>query len=118
MFPEFAALLFAARDFGHRAHLRTAKHSQHMALEIFYTELTELTDSLIECYQGAQGVVDLPYLKTPTPGEDATDEIQRYSELVQGTRQEALGISRALNAIGDEIEELFLRTTYRLKQLA
>lgn len=119
MFPEFAALLFAARDFGHRAHLRTATHSQHVTLETFYTELTELADELIECHQGLTGMpIDIPHLKTPLPTDDATPEIQRYAELVQGTREEAIGGNRALNAIADEIDGLFLRTLYKLKRLA
>ena len=118
MFPEFAALLFAARDFGHRAHLRTAKHSQHVTLGTFYTELTELVDSIVECYQGLHGAIDLPYLETPVPTEDATEAIVRYAEVVAGTRDEALGDNRAINAIADLIEELFLRTIYRLRQLA
>ncbi len=117
MFQEFAALLFAARDFGHRAHLRTDTISKHLALGDFYTELTDLADKVVECYQGSEGVIDIPYLDTPAPTTDPVAEVENYLKLIQGTRDGAVGTSRALNNIVDEIEGHFLRTLYKLKNL-
>jgi len=33
MFAELIALLFASRDYGHRAHLATGSYAQHKALK-------------------------------------------------------------------------------------
>lgn len=33
MFAELIALLFASRDYGHRAHLATRSYAQHKALK-------------------------------------------------------------------------------------
>jgi len=117
MFEQFAALLFAARDFGHRAHLRTDSYAKHMALGDFYSELTDLTDKLVECYQGFNDVVDLPYLDTPVPTTDPLAEIVKFKELVEGTRDEAVGDSRPLQNIVDEVLGVFARTIYKLRQL-
>jgi hypothetical protein len=121
MFPEFAALLFAARDFGHRAHLRTESYAAHMALGFFYEEITELVDKLVECYQGIAGPVDLPFVDIPLPLPDASAYIAKQFEIIQNTRKAAVagivGPSHLENII-DEIEGVYTQTLYRLNQLS
>jgi hypothetical protein len=117
MFNEFAALLFGARDFGHRAHLRTDTHAKHVILESFYTDMTDLADTLVECYQGINGVVDLPYVDLPIAGPDPLPFIEELAEVFKGTRDEAVADNRPLNNIADEIEQLFDSTIYKLREL-
>ena len=49
--------LFEARDFAHGAHLRTNSYAQHKALNSFYDDLLDLTDSFVETYQGQYGII-------------------------------------------------------------
>jgi hypothetical protein len=54
--PEvFFGVLFHSRDCMHLTHLQTTSYAEHKALEGYYTELLDLTDSLIETYFGCIG---------------------------------------------------------------
>ena len=45
---QFIGLLFASRDYAHKAHLNTDSYAQHMALNAFYDEIIPLADDLAE----------------------------------------------------------------------
>jgi hypothetical protein len=114
---NYIALLFLSRDFAHRAHLRTPTHSQHVILQEFYENMTELADKLAETYQGRNGVIEVPYLDAP----DEIDPIKVLSDfmvLAEGSRAAAIpDTDRPLNNIVDEVIGQFLRTLYKLKNL-
>ena len=55
---EFFGTLLQSVTEGHKAHLKTSKYSDHMALDEFYDEMTELVDALIEHYQGINGKIE------------------------------------------------------------
>ena len=56
---EFFGKLFLTRDAIHLAHLSTKNYAAHVALGSFYDELLDLTDGLIESYQGKYGVIKI-----------------------------------------------------------
>ena len=113
---QFIGLLFASRDYAHKAHLTTDSYSQHMALGDFYDGIIELADSLAETWMGRnlQKVGEIPTINPPK-GEPLT-VIKRLLEVVQDTR-DFCSEDTVLSNIIDEIEALYSTTLYKLKFL-
>lgn len=114
---QFVALLFASRDYAHKAHLNTDSYAQHVALGAFYDGIIDLADTFAEAWMGRnlQKIGDIDPLKTPK-GEPLT-VIKRLLEVVEDTRDFIPKEDTALNNIIDEIVALFLSTIYKLKFL-
>lgn len=116
------AILFAAREYAHRAHLKTSSYSHHIALNEFYDadeeedlDVTDLADALAEVAQGKWGKLDIPYVK---PEQDLGNPANVLETYLHNILAEAHGCdNRALSAVVDQIEELFLGTLYKLKEL-
>ena len=85
---QFIGLLFASRDYAHKAHLNTDSFAEHMALNGFYDGIIDLADSLTK---------------------------SRVS-VVQDTR-DFVSEDTVLSNIVDEIEQLYSSTIYKLKFL-
>lgn len=125
MFGKLIALLFASRDFAHRAHLATTSYAQHMALGAFYEGIIELADTLTEAYQGRHGLTPIPgpqrggltTSSVKTEGEPA-DVLQSHLDAVENMRYDAIEDSdTALQNMVDEIVGLYLGTLYKLRNL-
>lgn len=110
MFAELASLLFYSRDYAHRAHLFAATHAQHVVLDEFYKEVTELIDALIEIYQGRNGKIAIPVLEA----EDdlSMPKVVMLSHLSMIER--FVFNDRPLDAALDDVTALYLRTLYKL----
>jgi hypothetical protein len=122
MIADLIALLFLSRDYAHREHLRTSgigSYAKHKALEEFYEEIVDLTDTLTETYQGRHGIVeDVPYMDC-VRGLDAVATLEQHLSFVETMRYQA--ISRedtAIQNIVDEIVGRYLRTLYKLRNLS
>jgi Family of unknown function (DUF5856) len=117
MAAELFALLFLTRDWAHRAHLKTQSYSQHMALQGLYEEVTDLTDRLVEAYQGRYGIVEIPYMDAPKE-QDTIAVVTNLLTILEGARYSAIDSKdTALHNIIDEIVGVFLSTLYKLKNL-
>lgn len=117
MFPELIAFLFMSRDYGHRAHLRSQNYAQHQALGDFYSQLTDQIDTLVECYQGRNAIIDIPVVELDGQ-PDPTAALQAHLTMVEGVRGQAVpSTDTALNNIVDEVVATYLRTLYKLKFL-
>jgi hypothetical protein len=118
MFPELAALLIMSGDFGRRAHLKTRHHPTHTALNDFYDELIELTDKLIEAYQGRHGLISIPECIAEPNGSDAQQALQKHLTIIEEVRYLAIPKEDTpLHGVIDEICVLYLRTLYKLANL-
>ncbi len=113
---QFIGLLFASRDYAHKAHLNTESFAQHMALGDFYDEIIDLADSLAESWMGRnlQKVGEIPTITAPK-GEPLT-VMKRLLDVVKDTRDFTDG-DTMLSNIMDEIEQLFTSTIYKLRFL-
>ena len=108
-------ILFASRDYAHRAHLKTPDYSKHMALNTFYDEIIELADELSEIAQGKFGLLNIAKISFKTSIDDPIKGLQTQLNAVLA---EAEGCTNgALRNVVDEIEALYLRTIYKLKYL-
>lgn len=124
MFGKLIALLFASRDFAHRAHLSTKSYAQHQALGSFYPAVVDLADSLTEAYQGRNGIVQIPSNRgglsggVKVDGEPA-DVLQSHLDAIEDMRYEAVDETEsAMQNIVDEIVALYLSTLYKLRNLS
>lgn len=109
-------LLFSQTQ-AHIFHLQTDSYAEHKALQGFYEGIDGLADSLIESYQGQNGIID----------NYTTFKVQKYQgkEMVIGYFEELLGIVEDnreglpshLQNIVDTIVELITSTLYKLKHL-
>jgi len=113
---QFIGLLFASRDYAHKAHLNTDSYAQHMALNNFYDEIVDLADSLAEAWMGrnAQLIGEIPIITAPK-GEPLV-VIKRLLDVIQETR-DFVSNDSVLSNIIDEIEQLYSSTIYKLKFL-
>jgi hypothetical protein len=115
---EFFYVLLMAAPHAHILHLQTRSIAEHLALNELYTGLPELTDTLIESYQGKYGLVmDYPANATmPTMSSPAAMVIA-LNKYVDEKRAGVSDDSEIQNAI-DEIVTLLNQTTYKLKFLS
>ena len=113
---QFLGLLFASRDYAHKAHLNTDSFAQHMALGDFYNGIIDLADSLAETWMGRnlQKIGDIPVINAPKGEPEKV--MKRLLEVVQDTR-DFVSDDTVLSNIMDEIEALYSSTLYKLKFL-
>ena len=113
---QFIGLLFASRDYAHKAHLNTDSFAEHMALNEFYDGIVDLADGLAETWMGRKltKIGDIPSI-TPPKGEPLA-VMKRLLEVVQDTR-DFCSDDTVLSNIIDEIEALYSSTIYKLKFL-
>lgn len=110
---EFLLTLLHSATNTHILHLQTRSYSQHQALGSFYDEVVELTDNLIEAYQGKhQTIVQYPNVYYP-PVDDALLELKALSAFVVANRS-VVGSDSELQNITDEIQALIDSTIYKL----
>ena len=113
---QFIGLLFASRDYAHKAHLNTDSFAAHMALGDFYDGIIDLADSLAETWMGRNltKVGEIPVINSPK-GEPLA-VMKRLLDVVQDTR-DFVSDDTVLSNIIDEIEQLYSSTIYKLKFL-
>lgn len=116
MFEDLAALLFASRDYAHRAHLRTGSFAQHAALGDFYAKLTEGVDQLVEAYQGRHSVIEIPFIDVPS-NMNPVLVLSEHLKIIEAVRDKAIGEDRPLQNLVDDICTIYLQTIYKLKVL-
>jgi hypothetical protein len=116
--PEFFGYLFSIRDKAHLAHLKVSgpgAFSAHMALGDFYSGILDITDELIEVYQGMYGIIDNITIPGSTYMEPVglLDSCRTY---IQTNRMKVCDESHFQN-IMDNLVALIDRTLYKLENL-
>jgi hypothetical protein len=120
---ELASILFHSRTQAHVFHLGVngpGSYAAHKALQNYYEDIIDLTDGLVESYQGKYGLIKFK----PVMGMDndcSCENIIRYFEklitIVESLRQSpGLQDSWLQNQI-DNVEELLFSTRYKLINL-
>lgn len=102
----------------HIFHFQTKSYAQHMALGSFYEDIVDLTDDLIEQYQGKYGVINTYNTITLVTTTDYINYFKTLRLLVEGTRYSELKKEDThLQNIIDEIVSLIDKTLYKLINL-
>jgi len=121
MIADLAAILFFARDYAHRAHLRTDSYAKHKALNDFYEQMTEAVDGLVESWQGRfSSLLNIDYYRPDTNPDplDPVTELEKLYRMAHAIRYQAVAKEETMlqNQI-DEIERIFASAQYKLKFL-
>lgn len=116
MFGKLIALLLLSRDTAHRQHWKTTSFSEHKTLNEFYESILDLTDSLMEKYQGRNGRVDVPTLEEQdTYTKDPAVVLKKHLDWIEKARYQAIPKDdTAMQNIVDEIVGQYLETLYLL----
>jgi len=110
------SLLFKAKEDAHITHLMqpTQSYSDHIALNIFYDEMDDLTDKLVEMYYGINGPNNEPIKFTSKVIEEPLSSY--FRSLLKNIQNKRIKYTEAyMTAQLDEIEMLISRTIYRLE---
>jgi hypothetical protein len=110
----FLKLLHSATN-THIHHLQTESYAQHIALGDFYDSVVELTDGLIEIYQGTKGVVVYPAIYD-APLADGLTELKALNAFIIANRNVVGAESNLQNEV-DTILSLIQSTIYKLTRL-
>lgn len=112
---ELVGRCFHARTEAHIFHLQTRSFAAHKALNEFYDEIVELTDSFAEAYQGRFGIIT----GYPETYESCADEMEMLTDLRDWIDKNRKAISERseLQNLIDEIVSLIDGTMYKLKFL-
>lgn len=116
MFGKLIALLLLSRDTAHRQHWNTTSFATHKTLNEFYDSILELTDSLIEKYQGRNGRVEVPTLEEKdTYSKEPIEVLKKHLDWIESARYQAVPKEdTAMQNIIDEIVGQYLETLYLL----
>jgi len=120
--PIFLSKLFLARIQFHVFHLQVigiGSFAQHIALDELYKGIVDLTDDLIETYQGKYGIVTgykLEALQDDLSSKQVIQYIQDLHDYIDTERVALFPDSDSLNII-DEIKSLLKTGLYKLKNL-
>jgi hypothetical protein len=110
---EFFGKLFHSRDVIHLAHLSTKSYAAHKALGGYYEDIVDLTDSIIEAYQGVHGLVKISI--PAATSEEPIKYLQNLHSYVDANK-DMFKDSALLNQI-DEVKSLIQSTLYKLRFL-
>lgn len=113
----FFGMLFHARDYIHLAHLDAtgpSSFSMHKALNKFYDEILEITDTLIESTQGEEGLVKIT-IPVTVLSKSALEFLVELREYIK-TQRVIFKESWQQNIL-DELQQLISQTVYKLKYL-
>lgn len=112
---EFVTFLFSTRDCIHLQHLNTKSFAEHKALDTFYNEWLELSDSFIETYQGKYGRIEGAVNIEAKIGIDSTEYIKSCYDTIEENYKSIVKASDSdlLNIIAD-MKALINHTLYML----
>jgi hypothetical protein len=117
MVEQLIGVLLWSRDVAHKEHWKTKSYSHHKTLNEFYDSVIELTDDLVEMWQGRYDLMgEIPTLEE-TVG-NPLDSLTGHLELIEKLRYMVIDKEQtALQNKIDEIVGLYLSTMYKLKNL-
>lgn len=111
---EFVGTLLHSATITHFMHLQTTSYAAHVALNTYYDEIVEATDSLAEAWQGSSGELIAPYpAMFGNPEVEPLDYLTSIREYVMVNRALISDQSNIQNEI-DNIMTLLDSTIYKL----
>lgn len=111
--PSLFTTLLEMRDKAHLHHLKTTSYAKHMALGEFYESLLDLTDNLIEAYQGIYGIQNFSISNTEI--SDPISDLTDFYNILENSKSQ-FKETWIVNEI-DNICTLTAKTLYKLKFL-
>lgn len=116
MIEQLIARIFATRNAAHLAHWKESSGYRHETLAEFYDNLLDAIDKLVEAHQGAfdlVGDVDLE----PAKVKDMVKRLEEDMVWISENRAKVTGKLQALDNILQELEGVYLKALYKLRNL-
>lgn len=119
MIEELIARVFYARNVAHFEHWTTngvGAYARHQALGEFYDGVIDALDKLVEAYQGAFeliGTVPAP----KTKAEEILMILIEDAEWIEKNHEKICKGNRAVANLIDGVTDVYLTTTYKLRNL-
>lgn len=109
--------MFEVRQTSHNVHLQTKSYSAHKALNSYYDDLLDLTDSFVETYQGQYGILNGYESIQVSPVDDIVSYLEDSVKIFMLGKDSLKESDSHLKNILDEIVALTYSTIYKLKFL-
>lgn len=116
MIEELVSRTFATRNAAHLAHWRETSGYRHETLGAFYDDVISSIDSLVEAYQGAYDLIKVKSLPS-TDEKDMVDLLESDMEWIAKNREKITDGMHALDNLLQDLEHVYLRTLYKLRNL-
>jgi DNA-binding ferritin-like protein len=117
MIEELIARTFSLRNAVHLAHWSTRNFSEHTALRIFYDEILDKLDLIVEAYQGIFGLVGQVSFLVPRSNA-IVDEIRAEMEWLADNKE---AISKGNAVLANQLDDMghfYATTLYKLDFLS
>ena len=112
---KMIGVLLMSRNASQLAHWKTSSYAKHKALHKFYEDVVDVVDDLAEVAQGKFGKLDIPYVEMKGNIEKPVEMLEMHLTMVENLGKKCeVG---ALKNIVDEIQALYLKTIYLMKEL-
>lgn len=115
MIEQLISRVFFARNLAHWTHWRTKSYSQHQALGMFYDEVIEALDKLVEAHQAIHGVVE--NIPVPTSKGEVLDVLEGDADWIEEHHEAICDGNRAIANLIDGVTAVYLSTIYKLRNL-
>ena len=119
MIEELISRVFYARNVAHFEHWTAngvGAYARHKTLGKFYKEVIEALDSLVEAYQGAFELIG-PVRAPKTKATDIMLILIEDAEWIEKNHEKICKGNRAVANLIDGVTEVYLTTTYKLRNL-
>lgn len=112
---KLIGILLMSRTASHLSHWKTSSYAKHKALHKFYEDVVDVVDDLAEVAQGKFGKLDIPYVEMKGNIEKPVEMLEMHLTMVENLGKKCeVG---TLKNIVDEIQALYLKTIYLMKEL-
>jgi DNA-binding ferritin-like protein len=119
MIEELISRVFYARNVAHFEHWTAngvGAYARHKALGNFYEDVIEALDSLVEAYQGAYELIG-PVRAPKTKATDIMLILVEDADWIEKNHEKICKGNRAVANLIDGVTEVYLTTTYKLRNL-
>lgn len=113
---EMFGKLLHSRDVAHLVHLRTSSYAEHVALNEYYDSIVDMTDSLIECYQGCYGILTNISIPSSTSNVNIVEYLSELKMYLYDNKAKVLKDDQLINDV-EAIISMIGKTIYKLKNL-
>lgn len=118
MIEELATRVFCARDCAHRSHWRTKSYAAHMALGAFYEDVIEQLDTLVEAYQGKNGLIaDFKSASHSVAPAKVCDYLAEEAQWIADHRDEIADGCPTMANLVDNLITVYHTAVYKLENL-
>ena len=117
MMEKLVQRTFATRNCVHLAHWKTKSYAEHVALGDLYEELISSIDVIVEAYQGIFGLIEVD----GCPCECADDIKKQLKDdilFISSNRDKITKKIPALDNLVQELESVYMKAMYKLKNLS